>query len=60
MTSPRVRTIPANPHRRDFVVGDLHGGFRTLEHALAELRFDPDRDRLFGVGDPRQPRPAQH
>ena len=51
MTSPRVRTIPANPHGRDFVVGDVHGCFRTLGRTLVELRFDPDRDRLFGVGD---------
>ena len=51
MTSPRVRTIPANPQGRDFVVGDVHGCFRTLGRALVELRFDPDRDRLFGVGD---------
>ena len=51
MTSPRVRTIPSNPQGRDFVVGDVHGCFRTLGRALVELRFDPDRDRLFGVGD---------
>ncbi len=51
MTSRRVRTIPANPHGRDFVVGDVHGCFRTLGSALVELRFDPDHDRLFGVGD---------
>ena len=51
MTSPRVRTIPANPQGRDFVVGDVHGCFRTLGRALVELRFDSDRDRLFGVGD---------
>ena len=43
MTSPRVRTIPANPHGRDFVVGDVHGCFRTLERAPAELRFEPHR-----------------
>ena len=51
MTTSCIRTIPANPHGRDFVVGDVHGCFRTLEHALAELRFEPGRDRLFGVGD---------
>lgn len=40
-----------NQHGRDFVVVDVHGYFRTLEHALAEFAFDPGRDRLFGVGD---------
>ena len=36
---------------RDFVVGDVHGCFRTLEHALRQVRFDRDRDRLLSVGD---------
>ena len=36
---------------RDFVVGDLHGAFRVLDAALERVRFDPDRDRLFSVGD---------
>ena len=51
MPSARVRTFAANACGRDFVVGDVHGCFRTLERALAELQFDADRDRLFGVGD---------
>ena len=36
---------------RDLVIGDLHGHFDTLEHALAALAFDTARDRLFSVGD---------
>ena len=36
---------------RDLVIGDLHGHFGTLEHALATLAFDPACDRLFSVGD---------
>ena len=36
---------------RDFVAGDVHGCFRTLERALVQVDFDPVRDRLFGVGD---------
>ena len=51
MPSARVPTFTANADGRDFVVGDVHGCFRTLERALAELQFDPARDRLFGVGD---------
>ena len=40
-----------NPRGRDFVVGDVHGCFRTLERALRGIGFDPRTDRLFGVGD---------
>ena len=43
------------------MIGDLHGCFGTLEHALAELAFDSGRDRLFSVGDliDRGPRSAE-
>lgn len=49
---PAVAPVVA-PNRagRDLVVGDVHGCFGTLARAVAELRFDPRRDRLFGVGD---------
>ena len=46
-----VHYVPSNWLGRDFVVGDVHGCFRTLERALAALEFDASRDRLFGVGD---------
>ena len=46
-----TRVIGINRAGRDFVVGDVHGCFRTLERALPELAFDPEHDRLFGVGD---------
>ena len=36
---------------RDFVVGDVHGCFRTLEQLLARVAFESGRDRLFSVGD---------
>ncbi|SDV49092.1 metallophosphoesterase [Chitinasiproducens palmae] len=36
---------------RDFAVGDIHGCFRGLERALAQVSFDPSCDRLFSVGD---------
>ena len=48
---PFCATFEYNDQGRDFVVGDVHGCFRTLEHALGALAFDPGRDRLFGVGD---------
>ena len=49
-----------NTSGRDLVVGDLHGHFTTLEHALEALCFDPSRDRLYSVGDliDRGPRSA--
>ena len=46
-----IPDFEVNQTGRDFVVGDVHGCFRTLERALSELGFDPRRDRLFGVGD---------
>ena len=36
---------------RDWVVGDVHGCFRTLDRALAAIDFEHGRDRLFSVGD---------
>ena len=36
---------------RDWVVGDVHGCFRTLRHALLAIDFEYRRDRLFSVGD---------
>jgi len=46
-----IKHFAANTTGRDFVVGDIHGCFRRLEAELANLGFDPDRDRLFSVGD---------
>ena len=43
--------IPPNLTGREFVVGDVHGCFRTLERVLEAVRFDPAADRLFSVGD---------
>lgn len=51
MSPKRVREIPRILQGRDFVVGDVRGCSRTLERALAILRFDARCDRLFGVGD---------
>lgn len=46
-----VRRFPCNTLGRDFVVGDIHGAFSLLRRAMETVRFDPDRDRLFSVGD---------
>ena len=45
------RKVKANAAGRDFVVGDVHGMFDSVERALAKVDFDPERDRLFCVGD---------
>ena len=51
---PERPTAMHGPNRnggRDLVIGDLHGHFPTLEHALKALDFDAGADRLFSVGD---------
>ena len=43
--------IAENPRSgRDFVVGDVHGEFPTLERLLERVAFTPS-DRLFALGD---------
>lgn len=34
-----------------FVIGDIHGCFRTLQRLLKHIGFDPSGDRLWLVGD---------
>jgi serine/threonine protein phosphatase 1 len=46
-----IQSFERNTAGRDFVVGDIHGAFSRLEAALADVRFDVERDRLFSVGD---------
>ncbi|WP_321876823.1 metallophosphoesterase [Paraburkholderia bannensis] len=41
----------ANAQGRDFVVGDIHGCMTAFDRLLVEVGFDPQRDRLFSVGD---------
>jgi len=47
----RTPTHERNDRGRDFVAGDIHGCYETLEYALKEIRFEPGRDRLFSAGD---------
>lgn len=44
-------TLSENTAGRDFVVSDIHGHFVQLEEQLAAQAFDPEKDRLFAVGD---------
>ncbi len=46
-----VLRLPLNTRGRDFVVGDVHGSVDLLRQGLALVRFNPEVDRLFLVGD---------
>lgn len=46
-----IRRFERNAMGRDFAVGDIHGYFTKLQAALDAAGFDPERDRLFSVGD---------
>lgn len=46
-----VERFPANRSGRDYVCGDIHGGWPLLERALSQHGFDSSADRLFCVGD---------
>lgn len=45
------QTFQHNTNGRDFVVGDIHGCFSALESLLKQANFNPEKDRLFSVGD---------
>jgi len=46
-----VARYALNATGRDYVVGDIHGMFTTLQELLEEVDFDESKDRLFSVGD---------
>lgn len=48
---PLIRHFSPNPLGRDLAVGDIHGYFALLQQALDSIDFNPERDRLFSVGD---------
>jgi serine/threonine protein phosphatase 1 len=43
--------LPVNTQGHDYIVGDLHGNKYKLGRLLIYIRFDPEIDRLFSVGD---------
>ena len=51
MKHARTQRFETNARGRDFIVGDVHGHFPTLEELLAEVGYDASADRLFSVGD---------
>ncbi len=50
-SAPAVQRFQRNAVGQDWVVGDIHGCFTTLDCALESVDFDPRTDRLFSVGD---------
>ena len=46
-----ILNVPANTVGRDFVVGDIHGCYYSLDKAMREVSFNKDIDRLFCLGD---------
>lgn len=43
--------VEPNKVGTDYVVGDVHGCYRTLMKLLEKVYFNPEKDRLFSVGD---------
>lgn len=43
--------LEENTKGNDYVVGDIHGAFTLLLHAMDLVGFNPDTDRLLSVGD---------
>lgn len=46
-----IVTLLPNHTGRDFILGDLHGDFPSLQALLAYVHFDESKDRLIAVGD---------
>lgn len=47
----KIKKFSKNEKGRDFVVGDIHGCFSRLQSSLDDIGFNPEKDRLFSVGD---------
>lgn len=43
--------VAPNEKGRDLFTGDIHGHFGMLDNALKAVSFNPEKDRLFCVGD---------
>ena len=50
-TNPQLMHVGINQVGRDFAVGDIHGCFEALQHALDSIGFVAGQDRLFSAGD---------
>ena len=47
----KIIRLHGNRVGRDFILGDLHGTTDLLRAMMDHVGFDPDKDRLFSVGD---------
>ena len=47
----RIKFFPKHTTGRTLVVGDLHGCYSELMHALHLIGFDKTKDRLYATGD---------
>ncbi|WP_323012139.1 metallophosphoesterase [Castellaniella sp.] len=57
---PVIQRFGINTKGRDLAVGDIHGCFSKLESMLQKIRFAPEEDRLFSVGDLVDRGPESH
>ena len=55
-----MQRVSRNLKGRDFAVGDIHGCFSALQHALQSVQFNESIDRLFSVGDLVDRGPESH
>ncbi len=46
-----IQRFSKNTEGSDYVVGDIHGCYRTLDALLRHINFNPAKDRFFGCGD---------
>lgn len=46
-----IKTFGPNELGRDFIIGDLHGSLSCFENLYRNINFDPEKDRMFSVGD---------
>ena len=46
-----LKTLEPNLLGRDYVIGDLHGGYDIFQHLLKNINFDTTKDRMISVGD---------
>lgn len=51
MKTLKYKHFKANLTGRDFITGDIHGCFTMLASGLKLLKFKPENDRLFALGD---------
>lgn len=51
MMHARLKIVDVNECGVDYICSDIHGHFSLLGKQLDRLGFDPDKDRLFSLGD---------